>query len=452
MPKRDDTFILYYLEDMAQYVDNNCPTLYCLSPSTVDIILSALRFCVWPTRWRMDRLDNHTRIEKTFEADALQWGQLAISEVNYDMACDIAEGFDELGNAIVAASPNTGLNAIAASLHEMAGAIQAMVAQSAACCAGGGGGSAGAGPHSPPFDPTEEGAIGEGDPPEGFESWEQYRANKCAVATDIVNNLMASWNRMSTINLVGMTLVSLTPVLIGLLLDPVPGDEIAVIGGVLLATLGLGTVLIDKVIDTLTNHHDDLICALYNATSAANATADFTNAFSDFWTGDGNDALMGYSARTAIAAMTGSSSTNRLFTLETTRVLPEGDCSGCEDAEGGHLVWSRGSGDLTLNGEARTLTSEYDPGNGMHYVRIINESADPCLMVYLEKTGWTGVDQPVFELNEFECDTGIVWEQSWFFMTAPNGHNVYGNIDYPGYISWAANNAFTLDVVLDTPH
>lgn len=404
--------------------------IICLSLRDIHLINSYLwPFTGWPTRFSRP-VGVGVREESTdIELATLQ-------EDLSDLSARIGEA--TMGNCF------DGMALIADAIKTLASASISASA-SASCCSSG---SGGAGQHSPPYNPTEVLEPGTGDPPEGFESWGQFTANKCAVATSIVSNLILSWGRMSVINLAGMTLVSLIPVIIGLLADPVPGDEIAIIAGVLLTTLGLGTVLIDKVIDTLNNHTSELICVLYNSTSAQNATSEFTVAFGEFWTSDGNDSLMGYSARTAIAAMVGSSVTNRLFTLDPNITLPEGDCSDCDPSgEDPGLEWNLGSGDLACDGSERVLSSEFSGTS--YYIRWTNPS--DCVEYKIEFVSVSTIANSS-ELDVHNCSNVLQWVAPSEIGTLVGPEwVVYGNYsDFPGMVSFGSSVPFTVTVILST--
>jgi hypothetical protein len=136
---------------------------------------------------------------------------------------------------------------------------------------------------------------------------------------------------MGIINLVGQTLTGLIPLITLSLLDPVPGDEIAIIAGVLLLALGSGYVILDGIADVLQEHEGELVCMLYNSSSPQSAKADTVAAFAQFWVDDGGNSIAAYSASGLIASLLNPSVVNRLFTLETNRTLPEGDCSSCAE-------------------------------------------------------------------------------------------------------------------------
>lgn len=221
---------------------------------------------------------------------------------------------------------NSGLTEIATAIREAFGQI----AVSMANCCDHGSGSGGQGTTAPPIDPTEITDPGVGDPPEGFENWEEWYTNKCGVATDIVRTMIADLERMSTINLVGATLTGLAASLVPVLLSPMPFDDILVIAGILLAAITFGGGLINATKATIEGYEDEFICVLYGATSSSNAKSDFLERFAQRWDDLGNSSLLLFSANGAISSFLNASVTNRLFKKETGRTLPSHDCSGCD--------------------------------------------------------------------------------------------------------------------------
>jgi len=224
-----------------------------------------------------------------------------------------------------------GLQAIAEALQAMA-AAQATAA--AAATVNGGGccdeGSGGAGGSAPPLNPLEPGDPAVDPPPTGFPDWPAYDANRCAVATDIIDTLIGDIGRMRTLNLLGLILATLIPLLIGSILTPIPGDEIAVLGGIILLSLTLGSDMIATWLSTVVDGRDELICALYESGSAASAEAAVEAKFNEIWDENNPGSIYGFSAKSAWATMVNPAVVNRLVELDTDHILPPGDCTGCQ--------------------------------------------------------------------------------------------------------------------------
>jgi len=338
-------------------LDSEANRLVCLSLRDIHVINSYLwPFVEWRTRFSRPYIVGHRQESTAQEFDQFLLGMSELSE--------------RIGEASMG-SCYEGMLAIAEALKYAANA-----SLSAGNCCDVSPGSAGAGRHSPPFDPANIANPGQGDPPDGFESWEQYYANKCAVATDIVVTAKATLNNYDTLNLAGQVLVSLIPALIALSLIPIPGDEIVVIAGILLLVIAYGDNLLNKAIDVFSDFEQELICALYEAPNAEAATSNFVTVFSDGWVSNGNPSAFTWSMGSLIHSMVGPSSTNRLFVLETTRTLPEGDCGGCQT--GVEIIEIRNAGSEYVDsgwvwGEEVTFQPVVE-GNGFYYsfIRLSN--------------------------------------------------------------------------------
>lgn len=281
---------------------------------------------------------------------------------------------------VIMACDDNGLLEIAAALRSIAVSMQQQLTVQANCCSSGGAGSGGAGTTAPPLNPNDEGNPATDPPPDGFESWGQFFANKCAVATDIVTTLAADVNRMSNINIAITVVSGLLPVLIPILLTPVPFDDIVAIAGLIAILAGLGVSEMGNIHEILTDNLSDFTCALYNATSAGQAEADFEALFNQLWDDGGYPAVYGFAAKGVVAYMVGPSVVNRLFTLETGRTLPEGDCSGCVEC-GQTWEWESGEDQLAWEIADESNVSAV----------VISAIDPPCISVRATVTGSPGL-------------------------------------------------------------
>ena len=378
--------------------------IVCLSLRDIHLINAYL----WPfTEWR-------TRFSRPFTRNQREESTL---EEFTEFQLDVSDLSERIGEASVSSCAD-GLLAIAAAIEGWANS-----ATSSGCCENVG--SGGEGQHAPPYNPEVVDAPGEGTPPDGFDSWEQWFTNKCSVATDIVTTMRGDVGRMGTLNLVGATITSLVPALVPLLLDPVPGDEIVVIAAMLLVALGLGYTILDTISTILSTYESELICTLYNATSAEGARADFLSLFSELWVTEGGNSVVAVSAATLVASLLNSATANRLFTLDTTRELPEGDCSECEEEEL-TLYWynNADSEEVLIEvawGEEVTITPPLASNNFYYsFIKVVGPAGeDPDAFVFdvASATGYS---------NNGSCATQYA------------GPGEYGpeNWDNQGFFSW----------------
>lgn len=288
----------------------------CLSSRQVTIIRKALLSMVWRTRfgeyiepnlWRI--LDNTELVELVEE-----------TEVNLMANC-----FDDaatiIGEAVVTASENL---AFAISAINCGGGINVN------CGSGGRSGSGGAGGSSPPYSTETPIVPGIGDPPEGYASWEEFNNDKCAIASYLVNTLIDDIGRASTINFELQTLVTLAVILAPLLLDPIPGDEIIVLCGILIAIHEQAETILSNMQSVMDDGKADLICEFYNASTPAAAEQAFEAKWSELWYASPYvNILYDWAALQSVNTMVTSEMTNKLFEKQSDKRYTEADCAGC---------------------------------------------------------------------------------------------------------------------------
>lgn len=201
-----------------------------------------------------------------------------------------------------------------------------------ACC----GSSAGScGPGSAGAGGTVETASaeldnGEGEYPEGFDSYAEYQTYKCDVATYIVNSLLTDVQSMQSINFAGLVVASAAPALAALLIDPIPGDEIVVIAGILItAAIGIAGGILGEMEDAINNNSDDLICSLYTASDVSAAETALEAQLASAIDGETADAVVRWEAKQVFNHMVTANMLNKLFTKDGTRTYPTGDCGNC---------------------------------------------------------------------------------------------------------------------------
>lgn len=307
---------------------------------------------------------------------------------------------------------------IADALNNIAIALNASASATATSGCGSCGAN-GAGQSAPPIDPTVPPTDQEGPPPEGFDSWEQYNANRCAVATDLINKALGSVNNMSIINLAGLTIVSLIPILVPLMLDVVPGDELAVIGGVLLAILAFGTALIDSVSDTILDHKDELICELYSNRSVGEAEAAVEAKFAEVYDADHPGVPYFYGAVQIFNSLLNPANLNRLIVLNTAVTLPAGDCSTCVPICVGCLAREDSTATviatLDVNGGPIILDSLSEFG---YHSIILTAQGDDIQITFSDLTGHTDQGGNDFRIGEVVNEDIISTDDFSAFQTA----------------------------------
>lgn len=150
------------------------------------------------------------------------------------------------------------------------------------CSGGTGGGPPGSGgagfTEAPPIDTGIDHWNETTDPPEGFDTWADYEAYKCAVAQRIFDNAIIDLNWMGTWTSLGAGIASMSAGYI----SRIPGAHIAALG-VLLGSLTLSAFsqIVTDVKNALQAKEEELVCALFSqitASGAGNAWKQIANA------------------------------------------------------------------------------------------------------------------------------------------------------------------------------
>lgn len=279
---------------------------------------------------------------------------------------------------VIMACDDAGLLAIAESLDNIAESLALGVSGGCACgcgsttvncgTAGTGGGA------SPPT--TNTGDVGEGaEPPPGFDTIEEYRAYKCAVATYIVATYKDDLSRLGTISsTISWVANRLAVVCAGLLLTPIPGDELFALAALLVSTIA-ADVWADTLAlmqDAINGAEEDLVCALYNAQDVGSAVSSFVEVMGAAIDGLGTLPYT-YAAKQFISPFTTTDNLNRLFVNEEGLTLPAGDCSGCGEEELPILQVRDVNGgwvDSDLGWNVEVTFTPIQEGNGYYYAQI----------------------------------------------------------------------------------
>jgi hypothetical protein len=263
--------------------------------------------------------------------DAVEGFQLEV----IDMTCDIQEGLESIGE---------GLDAIADNLHLVGG--------------GGGGCSSPGSPVSGcivdledsellPPDPITEGNPAEDDPPDGFETWEEYFAYKCQAAHFIWALERKHMVALRTFDLVTLSSAIVTPIIAGLA-GIIPA-ALTPAGFVVLVTsiVAIGIVsaaswfFMDEMIEWWDDNKQEIVCALYESGTSVVAVNALGNALEDAiqaivtWgalspVADQIAALLG----TGFSQLAGNGIVAPLFQAVASVAVPDADCDDCEPPAG----------------------------------------------------------------------------------------------------------------------
>lgn len=225
---------------------------------------------------------------------------------------------------VIMACNDPGLAQIAIALNEIAASMRA---NGSSCCDGGGAGGAPA--NEPPFDPTEEVDPGTDPPPDGFDSWEEFYANKCSVAFAIISKLEGDLGTLAVIQWGSAGAEAITASLLILLVTPIPAA--AVIALVFFLLTVSAVVISTTALSIVVDNEEALICALYSGTSSQSSRDLFLAEFDGLATAAIADPVERFAVETLIRYMIGAAATNQLYAAQTTLILAEQDCQFCHD-------------------------------------------------------------------------------------------------------------------------
>jgi len=268
---------------------------------------------------------------------------------------------------VIMSCNDTGLSEIAAALRLLALAQQQSAAAAVNCCGAGSSGNAPA--IEPPLGTIEQGNPFSDPPPEGFDSWEEFQNDKCAVANDIVNQLQASLERIGVLNFGALSLDALGIALAVLITLAIPAEVIIAIAALLISVVG--EIIVTTLLSIVNDNEADLVCQLFSGSTANDSSGLFQNALAGYVDAGVSDPLEAYAIKTMARYMVNASEVNRLYIKDLTKVWPSGDCSGC--AVGDYI--SNGWAVVEVDGAHHTITSEFD--DPIWRLNIIHSSPSP---------------------------------------------------------------------------
>jgi hypothetical protein len=232
----DETFLRMEFDALWDgFTDDKC-YLVTLSQRDISVLVSCLRYTVWPSRW--------------FDS-----GGSLLRDVGRLPDLEIAITYAESLKAriIMACNIDESLARIATAVENLPGAIAA-----ASCCQGvgpgyveDGEGGTWYGSEQPDIKPDQ---FGEG---EEFESLTEFEQHLCQAANNIVAGLVLSFNNWSVLSLAGLVAGGLIVAFI--VAAPPLGVMIA------LGAAGFAFGLMSTISNYIDDHRQEWVCAIYNA-------------------------------------------------------------------------------------------------------------------------------------------------------------------------------------------
>lgn len=402
MSRRDETFILYYWEDYEEYEEENPTCYYCLSESTIQIILDALRFVGWATRWRLDRQDNNPRFPKGETWDKIEaLGALAQKELLTDMSCDLEAGFASLAEAIENASPNNGLNALAeavAGLKFSSGSSGSGGSSGDCACQatiinqhGGIGGTFTQGGSSQPWpifstEPTL--SVTPGTPPEGYDTWEEYRLDKCQVANLVIDGFIGSLRGLGALGVFNYITVA------GLIVLAISGAIIFPPAFIPIAAAAIGMMALE--VTTLSlfanyvqDNREEWVCALYNSDSVESALSVIADLIDGIIAAIGTSSTVGLAIKQLALLLLNGDTLNQLYSEVAHLQYPDADCSscGCENLEITQDEAYNGTWDFADGVLSMTTGPESEHSPGCEYGWVVLSFSCPVTLEFVSASG-----------------------------------------------------------------
>ena len=417
--KKPESIWLFDYESLS--VLDNCPQwLVLLSERDINII--------WQSVLNIDKFRSRvfTDVQGDYYTRATmhQWGDFKewVSDLNVNMGDFMA--CNEL-------------------LERMTVALEGLLEKSCCPSGGTGAGSRGTGGTQVPENTYNQQTSG-GNPPPGFASNAAWKSNMCNAAQDIINALGADLQGLSGISYSAQSPSGLAALLIGILLTPVPFDDIIGLAGYLIFT-GYNYALLSTMSGEISANNENLLCILYNSNDAQAAKSDFfdelqTIATNAFTSQTDAEWVMG-----AIDWFITNDAFNKLFEPGPT-VSQDADCSSCPGAAT-WVLWipSGQSGEWgTIEIDGLTLTGSSEVGDDCNRlnIRFTAGSIEPSQLAHIDvisttgATHTTGYDfyRPEGETEYLQCPSSDCQNTQ--------GENVYeyllcSNTSFSLYIEWS---------------
>lgn len=387
-----DNNIVFDFDTLFAEWPTNDFNIYALSQWDVQILLASLRFADWAVRW-VD--EEGIPLRETGRFLDLKQAIDEVAKTEWRLKVSLEE------------SLQTGMENISAALIN--------AAEIACACAGANGGG-GAGQVADPPNPQDIDNETE-PPPEGFDTWEDYKEFKCDVAGFIVDEMSGDVGRMSTLNLIGASLVAAVAGLSPILLTPTPVDDIIIIASIILAAIALGEVVLLNTKSLLDDYRDEFKCAIFLGETVADSIQRFNDAVTQFANDDYPGQPMEYYIGALLSSLANADSFNRLIDPDPSQEYGSENCAACGVGCGtGEWVILKGtviSGDATSYGVPFTVRSETTPGPPAYQrLHMARRNAGDTAYTRVRATfddlvGWTTYADPLVNLEDTDNCSAI---------------------------------------------
>jgi len=285
--------------------------IYFLSGRDISILVSAIKFASWATRWvDSDGYLLRSQGRGTDLAAALEYIEQLENRLMTDYTSEIGAGLQAIASAI--------LNRKCCDGTSMAGSafLQPGVTS---------GGF--------PFYGSQVGIeVVENEPPEGFETWEEYELFKCRVANIIADGLILTLRQLRRLSVDGVIAGT-----VSLGIAFAVGISVPVAGwAVVLAAITVLALVMDKLddlADELEAVRGEMVCSLYNSSNTTDAYNGVVDLIEEALVAVGASTAITYALRTVALSLVGTDTLNQLFRAGLDILYADADCSGCGQVE-----------------------------------------------------------------------------------------------------------------------
>lgn len=182
-------------------------------------------------------------------------------------------------------------------------------------------------------------AVVQNEPPDGFDTWADYRTYQCEVATWLLGTIEADLTTMTTVQLAGATAIGLLPVLGALLLDPIPGDELFAIAGLLAGIAYYGSGALDQARDSFITARAAMLCDIIQALDPETARTGALDTFGGQLDSDTADPLLRAYGKMLLGHLLTIDGLNKVYQKDTTRTYPSASCPDCGVCTDLYTTW-----------------------------------------------------------------------------------------------------------------
>lgn len=172
-------------------------------------------------------------------------------------------------------------------------------------------------------------ALSPDEVPSGYDTLEEYQADKCRKANSLVNATIAANKALGAITSFNVTgLTALTVMAIGGVLVVAPELIPLLVAGIIF--LAANVSYLDAAGDYMQDHKEEWVCALYNEDSVSGMVAAISDLLDILVSAISATGPIGFTIKTAVLLLLNTDNLNKLLTNAPMLGVTEIDCSNCD--------------------------------------------------------------------------------------------------------------------------